>query len=322
MRVGRALLSVGLSLAQLSCGGSGGSVPPPPPSGWVVIDAPASTDTVCNELGLSGEAFISPTDWHCCGGSAVEMTAVTVTWRNETSGAAGTASQSVKTSPFLGLYGHTWSATVPLVPGTNRIAVTATDTAGLAGTARLDIRKTGPSFALSGRVLSDGGLWGLGYAESGVSVALAGPASATALPMSGAARGDYALSCLPPGRYAVTPRSGPFGFAFQPASRTVDIVSADVGGVDFQAPAHRLSGGVSWAGSGLPSTADWITVGAGAASLVRAVDALGAYGFVLPDGAYTVTPSDPLCLGCSYTPSQRDVQLQGADQAGLDFLRQ
>ena len=109
-----------------SCGGSGGSVPPPPPSGWVVIDAPASTDTVCNELGLSGEAFISPTDWHCCGGSAVEMTAVTVTWRNETSGAAGTASQSVKTSPFLGLYGHTWSATVPLVPGTNRIAVTAT----------------------------------------------------------------------------------------------------------------------------------------------------------------------------------------------------
>lgn len=307
----------------LSCGGDGGvAYTPPAPVGWVSIEPPASSATICNEVLLSGEAFISPTYWYCCGGTAAEMTAVTVNWRNDTTGAAGTASQTVQTGLLVPLYDHRWTATVPLQMGTNRVTVTATDPAGLSGTDQVSIDKTGPSFSLAGRVATDDGAWGIGELESGARVDLSGPVNATGRPASGSGQGGYAVSCLPPGQYTVTPASSALAFGFQPAARTVDIVAADATGVDFQAPAHRLSGRVSWASSGLPSTAELMALGGGTAPLVRAVNAQGDYGFVVPDGGYTVAPSDPLCPGCNYLPSMRNVNVLGADVGGLDFLRQ
>jgi hypothetical protein len=117
--------------------------PPTPASAWVTIDPVSEPTTVSDHVWLTGTAFISPTWWHCCGGTAQEMTAVTVTWRNETSGQSGFAFQSVETGLFVPLYNHTWSATVPLVPGVNTIAVTASDPAGLTATERVLITRTG-----------------------------------------------------------------------------------------------------------------------------------------------------------------------------------
>ena len=321
VKVWRRVVVWGLALVLSACGG--GSVEfywGPSPSGWVTIDPVSSPDTVCDSATLSGEAFISPTYWHCCSGTAQEMTAVTVAWRNETTGASGLASQSVKVGAVVPLYDHTWVATVPLVLGTNRIAITATDVAGLTATARTTVEKTGPSYTISGRVATTTGDWGIGQVESGASVQAVGPVQATALPTSGAGGGQYALSCLPPGQYQVRPQAAPWPFAFSPSVRVVDVVASHVSGVDFQAPAHRISGRVSWAISGQPSRGDVLTVSQGGASLARLSDAQGTFGFVLPDGPYRVTPSDPYCPSCVvYLPAWRDVTLQGADVGGVDF---
>lgn len=307
----------------LSCGGAGDVTDPLPVSpAWVTIDPPASQTTVCNEVQLTGDAFISPTLWHCCGGTAAGMTAVTVTWRNETTGDAGSAIQSVQTGLVVPLFDHEWTATVPLAPGSNALTVTATDTAGQSAKARIAIDKTGPSYGLSGRVWTDGGVWGIGHRDSGARVAIAGPVNTIALPASGLAQGGYAATCLPPGRYTVTPASSALAFAFQPASRTVDIVAADVTNVDFVAPAHSLAGQVTWAISGLPATAELMTLTGGAAALVRGVDSTGEYRFVVPDGNYTIEPSDPLCPACVHLPAQQGASVSGFDVTGVDFLRQ
>jgi hypothetical protein len=148
-----------------------------------------------------------------------------------------------------------------------------------------------------------------------------GPVQASALPSSGAGGGQYTLSCLPAGQYQVRPQSAPWAFAFSPSVRVVDVVASNVSGVDFQAPAQRLSGRVSWAVSGQPSAGDLLTVSQGGNSLARLRNPQGDFGFVLPDGLYRVTPSDPYCPGCVvYQPAWRDVTLQGADVAGVDFV--
>jgi len=320
VKVWRRVVVWALALVLGGCGG--GSVElywGPSSSGWITLDPVQST--VCDSSTLSGEAFISPTYWHCCSGTAQEMTAVTVSWRNESTGVSGLASQSVKVGTLMPLYDHTWTATVPLALGSNHIAITATDVAGITATARTTVEKTGVSYTISGRVATPNGDWGIGQVESGASVQAVGPVQASALPSSGAGGGQYTLSCLPPGQYQVRPQATPWAFAFSPSVRVVDVVASSVSGVDFQAPAQRLSGRMSWATNGQPSTGDLLTVSQPGASLARLSDTQGAYGFVLPDGLYRVTPSDPYCPGCVvYQPAWRDVTLQGADVAGVNFV--
>ncbi len=62
--------------------------------GWVKISSPAGDHYTMssNPLRISGEAFISPTWFTCCSGSA-EDTGVTVTWENQTTGQQGYANQ-------------------------------------------------------------------------------------------------------------------------------------------------------------------------------------------------------------------------------------
>lgn len=320
VKLWRRVVAWTLALLLSACGG--GSVEiywGPSPSGWVTIDPTQST--VCDSATLSGEAFISPTYWNCCSGTAQQMTAVTVSWRNETTGASGLASQSVQVGSLVPLYDHVWTATVPLALGSNRIAITATDVAGITATARTTVDKTGASYTISGRVATASGDWGIGQVESGASVQAVGPVQASALPSSGASGGQYTLSCLPAGQYQVRPQSAPWAFAFSPSVRVVDVVASNVSGVDFQAPAQRLSGRVSWAANGAPSAGDLLTVSQGGNSLARLSNPQGDFGFVLPDGLYRVTPSDPYCPGCVvYQPAWRDVTLQGADVAGVDFV--
>lgn len=155
VKVWRRVVLWALALGLSACGG--GSVEiywGPSTSGWVTIDPVSST--VGDSVTLSGEAFISPTYWNCCIGTAQQMTAVTVSWRNETTGASGLASQSVRVGTFVPLYDHVWTATVPLVLGANRIAITATDVAGITATARTTVDRTVAPYSLSGGVVLPG----------------------------------------------------------------------------------------------------------------------------------------------------------------------
>ena len=137
-------LSAVLAFSIISCrgdGGGGGTPPDPYPNvgaGWVTIKTYyASSPT---NAYLAGSAFISPGWWHCCSGSA-EDTGVTVTWTNLTTGVSGPAWQQAVYCWFFGSYlcGHTWSANVPLIPGSNGILVTATDPSGNIGRATVTI---------------------------------------------------------------------------------------------------------------------------------------------------------------------------------------
>src|SRR6266849_4086810 len=72
--------------------------------GFVSITVPTSEprhSTTCNSVLLEGSAFISTTT-SGGSGSAEEITGVSVTWRNETTGSMGKASQTVTLCEFLG----------------------------------------------------------------------------------------------------------------------------------------------------------------------------------------------------------------------------
>ena len=87
------------------------------------------------------------------------------------------------------------------------------------------------TYSISGAITSAPG----GVGVPGVSVALTGTRTAST---TTSAAGTYSFTSLPSGSYTVTPSMS--GVAFDPASRSVTIGSANVGNVDFVA----LSGGV------------------------------------------------------------------------------
>jgi N-acetylneuraminic acid mutarotase len=140
-----AILSV-LVAALSACGGGGDEEVVPPPqdhpanigAGRVRIEAPAQNPyaTDRDSVLLSGSAFVSPTHYRCCSGSAAD-TAVSVGWSNS-AGGGGSASQSVRYCSFfgfgpVGLCEHTWSTWVPLAVGSNIITISAHDTDGNVG---------------------------------------------------------------------------------------------------------------------------------------------------------------------------------------------
>lgn len=124
-----------------ACSGGGSSSSPPEElnvgAGWITID---STRTYPTEAYLSGSAFISPTWWRCCSGSA-EDTGVTVTWTNTTANTSGPAYQRVTYFCFFSCAPdkHTWSATIPIIAGDNRILMTASDPGGNIGRAYITV---------------------------------------------------------------------------------------------------------------------------------------------------------------------------------------
>ncbi|MFC4346009.1 hypothetical protein [Cupriavidus numazuensis] len=312
-------------LLVASCGGGGGGgdggdiISRPPPTGWVTIDSPDTTSTICNEVSLTGAAFISPTFFGCCNGSAEEITGVTVTWRNETNGQAGKAIQTVSVSGLTGPFNHRWTATVPVAMGTNTIIVSASDPAGINGTASVDISKTGPSFKVSGQLRSVNGI-GLGFFESGISVTLAGAKDLTAVPDSGAKAGAYSLSCVPPGTYTLTPKSSAFHYDFSPSSQTFDVVDHDVTLVDMVAPAYRVDGRITFSVNGAPSPGTSVMISSGGASLSNLTDNTGLYLFVVPDGPYRIEPHD-LFFSTVFTPASQDIIVSGQDISALNFAR-
>jgi N-acetylneuraminic acid mutarotase len=136
-----------------ACGGGGGGDdgavedPDQVGAGWITITYPVSGpsySTGSPTVTLAGEAFISPTWWRCCSGSATD-TGVTVTWTNATTGMSGSANQSLT---YICLFGsclpgtHSWRATIDLAFGDNLITVTATDPSGNLGRQRITVVRT------------------------------------------------------------------------------------------------------------------------------------------------------------------------------------
>lgn len=138
-------------LASCGGGGGGGEVVVDDPDqegvGWISLTSPVSGpgySTDSDTVTLAGGAFISPTWWRCCSGSATD-TGVTVTWTNATTGMSGSAYQTLTYICFLSSCSpgtHSWQATIDLAPGENLIAVTATDPSGNLGRARITVTRT------------------------------------------------------------------------------------------------------------------------------------------------------------------------------------
>jgi hypothetical protein len=138
-------LLAGLGLVLSACGGGGDAEdwPEPPPSqnqgaGRVSIESPTAEPayaTSGDTLTLNGTAFISPSHYRCCTGSASD-TGVAVSWSNSAGGGGG-AQQQVRycALPFTVPYpcGHTWKATIGIRAGSNVITVTASDGSGNVG---------------------------------------------------------------------------------------------------------------------------------------------------------------------------------------------
>lgn len=109
--------------------GGGSSTTPPPPdsggSGWITLTAPTSGSAYWTDgwtVTLGGEAFIDA--WSYSG-----AVAPSVLWTNAQAGVSGVAADTVEWAYFFWTpypVRRCWSATVPLVGGTNVITVSAT----------------------------------------------------------------------------------------------------------------------------------------------------------------------------------------------------
>lgn len=305
-------------------GGEGGGEEDDSGGGWVTIEDPTTepaTSTHCDSIYIAGEAFISPTWYRCCSGSA-EDTGVTVTWRNITSGESGNADQDVDICYFFGspyLCNHRWGATVPLILGENHITVTASDPSGVSGQGSITVSKPVASFSIHGRVTNtlDIGLWNSGI--SGFTLTLTGTDQNTSVFTD--RYGDYTFSCIQNGSYTITP-SSTINFTFKPTNMSVTVSNADVTSQDFVTEAYFISGTVTNT-SGIGISGVHVSLAGTNASATCFTDQHAYYVFAAPNGSYAITPSDCDWLGCySFAPATRDVTVDNADVTGQDFVRQ
>ena len=149
-----------LSVWLVACGGGGNGSDSSDDDnygdGWVKIVSPEGDyyTMSSNPLRTSGEAFISPTWFTCCSGSA-EDTGVTVTWENKTTGQKGYANQQVETCGFMSsiyLCNHTWDASIHAELGENVIRITAEDLSGNIGRDTVTVNLPYLTYSIYGRI--------------------------------------------------------------------------------------------------------------------------------------------------------------------------
>ncbi|GEM_PF-3714485 len=131
------------------------------------------------------------------------------------------------------------------------------------------------------------------------------------------ADGTYAFHGVEPGTYTVTPSLE--GYSFTPSSRTVEVTTGDVTGVDFVStalPEYKISGTVKDDNDN-PVPNVTITL-SGDGTGTTQTDGSGYYEFTdLSAGTYTVTPEK---AGYVFTPSSQDVTLtQDEPQKEVNF---
>ena len=310
-----------LTLLLAACGGGGGDGSD---SGTVnfgpgiSITSPTADPTfsqVCNNQGLIGSAGFGK-NAKCCNGTAQELTGVRVTWTNAANGTSGDAFQSVQFCPIFIICGHAWSAFVPLALGDNQITVTASDTTtGAASTDTITINKPILTYTVSGTFTSHLGAPPGNVHSQVTRVGSDGSHSLGILPS-----GSYAMSCVPDGTYTLTP-SSTINYVFSPANRSVTVAGADVIGQDFTATAFLISGSVTFASNGAGVEGQAISL-SGSSSVATAFTASGGfYSFLVPNGTYTLTPTDLLGLPEQTSPPSRTVPVNNADVPAQNFVR-
>lgn len=324
MATGGARAAAALLVALLTgCGArsSGTAVEEPPynPT-WVTVSSP---EAVCSETVLSGTASISETGWACCGGTASQMTGVSVSWTNEATGEAGMANQAVaicSVYPFPGAWPcqpHRWGALVPMAVGDNSITVTASDVAGYSASSTVSFRLERPTYGLSGAVTDQYGqpLWNPD--TGGVRLTLQDGLGASRTTHT-YEEGLFAFGCLAPGPYTLVP-SAPIAYPFRPASRSVEVTDGDLTRQDFVTSLYVVSGTVQRAELASMS----ITIRGAAGSTWTKGEGNGTFRLRVPDGTWVVSASAGNCVGighgCTVRPEKIDLVVAGADVSGLTF---
>ncbi len=329
LRISSAVFSVAFLLISLcACGGGGDSGSAQPASGgggWVTVVSPAGTspyETYCNSINLSGNAFISPTLWHCCSGSGTD-TAVQVTWQNFSTGDSGSADQTVRVCTFLSSYlcDHVWYASIPLRLGSNNIRIRAAEVppGTLWGVMDIVVNKPEVTWDVTGHVMTSDGR-PLSWKQSGIELNLTAASSSTSAVLD--TDGSYKFSCVRNGKYTISP-TAPLGQTYTPPSALVTVNGSGVSGIDFVTAVYFVSGNVSWAVSGAPSANEFVGLYSGSMSISTTTDAQGNYRLAGPDGTYTVHVFDPLSPypAGTITPDSQLVTISGADVGAIDFLR-
>jgi hypothetical protein len=253
---------------------------------------------------------------------------------NAPSGAPTAALITTRNSSLVVGVGDDWDNAIPRTPGSNQTivhqflapvgdtywvqrlnsatplsgtSVTMNDTAPTSDRYNLSIceilpagNSGTPTYSISGTVspLSVG---------SGATLTLSGPVSGS---MTATSAGNYTFSNLPNGRYTVTPSET--GQTFTPASQTVTISGTSVAGLNFAAVTYALSGMVSPVSVATTTT----IMLSGSATGTTTPDSNGNYAFNLPNGTYTVTPSES---GYTFSPPNSTVTINGAPVGSLNF---
>ena len=283
----------------------------------ISITSPTTDPTfsqVCNGQALIGGAGFGNSA-KCCNGTAVELTGVRVTWSNAATGTSGQAFQSIQVCPFFFLCNHTWSIFIPLVLGDNQITITATDTTtGAASTDTIAINKPVLTYTVSGTFTSHL-LAPPGNVHSRITRVGADGSHSDSIPSSG----SYAMSCMMDGTYTFTP-SSTINYVFTPANRSVTVAGADVTGQDFTATAFLISGSVTHASNGAGVEGQAISL-SGSSSVATALTQGGSYSFLVPNGIYTLTPTESIGLPQQTNPPSRTATVNNADVPAQDFVR-
>lgn len=219
-----------------------------------------------------------------------------------------------------------WQATVPLNDGTNTITATFEGASASVTVTRI------PVSVVSGRVFMQG--TGLALTSPDVLVARTDPGGSSSVVTRLDSSGNYAFTEVRAGSYAISPRltppESPSCLAFTPATRTVDVTTADVSGQDFAAatasPCYSIRGQVTASnnpGFGVKDVDVFIKDSSGN-SFRKVTDAQGFYEFrfLLP-ATYTVTPESCFMAICnSFVPAIRSVTIVNSDMTGQDFVEQ
>lgn len=342
------LLSIMPSCGGGGAGGSNGSsdCSNKTGAGWVTIDARAATTPDSSFIRLTGTAFISPTWYRCCSGSA-DDTGVTISWSNPVSGNSGIAYHAVEICYLLFypyLCNHTWSATVPLALGDNTITVTASDPGTNSGSSCLTATRTpdlspptvysvnppdGTLNAWPGTTVS------ADFSEAMLSTSitpsiftLSGPGN---VPLAGTINTTQMYSSSP-SRFYTRADFHPFAAldVFATYTATIDGSVKDYAGGNSMGQAYTwhfttgapISGrithpdGSSYGGV----TVKIVETATGAVSFVY-TDSEGNFMFVAPrSGTYTITPFDSTCGTCLFTPTSRTVMVNTTEVSGQDFI--
>jgi hypothetical protein len=99
------------------------------------------------------------------------------------------------------------------------------------------------------------------------------------------------------------------------------VAGADVIGQNFTATAFLISGSVTFASNGAGVEGQAISLSGSGSMATSSTASGGSYSFLVPNGTYTLTPTDLIGLPQQTTPPSRTVTVNNANVPAQDFVR-